>query len=82
MFAQESIKVDEVRRELEAVRAAIGSGVDVARFVKQAVESHHATFTGQNPVRINFKEAPRALGELLDRRLRGRMRLKLGSSCR
>jgi hypothetical protein len=65
MFAQESIKVDEVRRELDAVRAAIGSGVDVARFVKQAMELHHATFTGHNPVRINFKEAPRALGEML-----------------
>lgn len=65
MFAQESIKVDEVQRELEAVRAAIGSGVDVARFVKQAVESHHGTFTGQKPARINFKEAPIALNELL-----------------
>jgi hypothetical protein len=76
MFAQESIKVDEVRCELEAVRAAIGSGVDAARFVKQALESHHATFTGQNPVRINFKEAPRALNELLRQAAHGHEEMK------
>jgi superfamily II DNA or RNA helicase len=65
MFKQESIKVEEVQRELDAVRAAIGSGVDVARFVKQALESHQATFSGQSPARIDFKETPRALNELL-----------------
>lgn len=65
MFAQESIKVDDVRRELDAVRAAIGSGVDVARFVRQAVELHHGSFSGDKPTRINFKEAPRPLRESL-----------------
>lgn len=65
MFAQEAIKVDEVRQELDAVRAAIGSGVEVARFVKQACEAHRATFTGDGPHRINFKDAPRPLREIL-----------------
>ena len=65
MFAQEGIKVDDVRQELEAVRAAIGSGVDVARFVKQASEAHHATYSGDTAFRINFKESPRPLREIL-----------------
>ena len=65
MFAQESIKVDEVQRELNEVRAAIGSGVDVLRFVKVASEAHRATFSGSDPYRLNFKESPRPLREVL-----------------
>jgi superfamily II DNA or RNA helicase len=65
MFAQEAIKVDDVRQELESVRAAIGSGVDVARFVKQASEAHRATYSGDTAFRINFKESPRPLREIL-----------------
>ncbi|HOA61880.1 MAG: DEAD/DEAH box helicase [Verrucomicrobia bacterium] len=65
MFAQESIKVDEVQRELNEVRAAIGSGVDVLRFVKVSSETHRATFSGSDPYRLNFKESPRPLREVL-----------------
>lgn len=65
MFAQESIKVDEVQRELNEVRAAIGSGVDVLRFVKVSSETHRATFSGSDPYRIDFKESPRPLREVL-----------------
>lgn len=65
MFAQEGIKVDDVRQELESVRAAIGSGVDVARFVKQASEAHRATTSGDKTLAINFKESPRPLREIL-----------------
>ena len=42
LFAQESIKVGEVARELDAVRAAIGGGVDVAAFVAGALRAHGA----------------------------------------
>ncbi len=65
MFAQESIKVEEVQRELDEVRAAIGSGVDVLRFVKVGSEIHRATFSGSDPYRLNFKESPRPLREVL-----------------
>ena len=34
MFAQETIKFSEIAREVEAVRSAIGSGVDVEEFVQ------------------------------------------------
>ena len=40
MFAQRSIKVDEVAREWESVRAAIGTHDDVARFVREVVAVH------------------------------------------
>lgn len=39
MFAQETIKVEEVMQELQAIRSAIGSSVGVADFVKGAVSS-------------------------------------------
>lgn len=39
MFAQEGIKVDEVARELEAAREAIGSGTRLPEFVTAAIES-------------------------------------------
>lgn len=38
LFAQASIKVEEVVRELEEVRAAQGTAPDVSRFVREAVE--------------------------------------------
>lgn len=40
MFAQRSIKVDEVAAEWEAVRAAIGTHTDVARFVGEVIAVH------------------------------------------
>ncbi|GAB4431021.1 MAG: helicase-related protein [Anaerolineae bacterium] len=40
LFAQRSINVAEVAREWEAVRAAIGTAVDVERFVREVVTSH------------------------------------------
>ena len=66
MFAQETIKVDEVGRELAAVREAIGSGVDVARFTPDALRSLGAVVT-RNPgdVRLDLREVPRAARELI-----------------
>jgi superfamily II DNA or RNA helicase len=43
MFAQETIKFGEVAREVEAVRSAIGSGVDVEGFVREALRYYGAT---------------------------------------
>ena len=46
LFAQRMIKVDEVAREWQAVREAIGTGVDVRRFVEEVVTTHGG-FVGQ-----------------------------------
>lgn len=63
MFAQETIKVADVSRELDAVREAIGSGREVRRFVEDAVRAHRGlvTPTRDGRVRIDLAEAPRAL---------------------
>jgi superfamily II DNA or RNA helicase len=64
MFAQQSIKVEDVAQELQSVRSAIGSGVDVARFTREAFQIHGAAvqehFKG---LLFNLKEIPKALRE-------------------
>ena len=45
MFAQETIKVDEVATELAAVQSAIGSGVEVSNFTRQALSANRAVIS-------------------------------------
>ncbi len=40
LFAQQTLKVEQVAQEWRAVRAAIGTGVDVQRFVQEVVTAH------------------------------------------
>src|SRR5262252_4877853 len=47
MFAQETIKVDEVARELQAVRAAIGSGLSVEACTMDGLRAHGAVSAEQ-----------------------------------
>lgn len=63
MFAQEGIKVEEVTAELDATRSAVGIGIDVETFVKDAMKAHGATVSANGAVRFNLKELPRALSE-------------------
>lgn len=65
VFAQETIKVEEVSRELEASRAAIGSSEVVERFVRDALARHRATLSGGDPLVIDLAETPRALRDQL-----------------
>lgn len=65
MFAQQSIKVEDVARELAAMQRAIGSGVDVEAFTRAALQACGAVVTGDNPVQLNLAEAPRPLKEAL-----------------
>jgi hypothetical protein len=65
MFAQEGIKVEDVARELEAVRAAIGSGVDVRRFLMSAVPEFGGQVSGDGTVRINLDGARPELREAI-----------------
>jgi len=61
MFAQESIKVDEVARELQSSREAIGGSADVAHFVRTAIQAHGGTLHGQDVLRIDLSETPPGL---------------------
>jgi len=65
MFAQEGIKVDEVARELEAARKAVGLGVDVSSFVKGSLSANKAVVTGDDPIQVDLAEVPRALKDML-----------------
>jgi superfamily II DNA or RNA helicase len=67
VFAQETIKVDDVKRELDATRAAIGVGTDVAAFFREALECHGARCkeSATGILAVDLKETPRALRDAL-----------------
>jgi superfamily II DNA or RNA helicase len=67
MFAQQSIKVEEVAAELQAARNAIGSGVELAVFMKDAIILHQGVYSEERGIfRANMSESPRGLREMLD----------------
>ena len=81
MFAQETIKTDEVARELQAVQAAIGSSTDVAEFTKTAFKAHGAIISERNgTVELGLGELPRALKDRIDApaSLKARFELPVG----
>lgn len=67
MFAQETLKVDEVQRELKAARAATGSSDRVASFLENASRMHGATVrvTSLGAYHFDFGEAPQPLKDAL-----------------
>jgi len=69
VFAQETIKVDEVAAELRAVQAAIGSGVEVKDFTATALKAYGATCstTSTGAFAYNTNEVPRALKDAMER---------------
>lgn len=69
MFAQETIKVEEVARELRATQAAIGSGVDVAAFAKEALRAHGAVVSEKRTAtEFDLAEIPVGLAEAIGRK--------------
>lgn len=66
LFAQETIKPDEVAAELRAVQRSIGRGSDVRWFVAQAIQAHGGTAAvdGEN-LAIDFREVQPGLRDLL-----------------
>jgi hypothetical protein len=82
IYAQETIKPDEVAQELAAVREAIGSGVDVAAFTTQALRDLKA-FVKMDGVTLeaDLSECAPAVREALDDRklLRARFAQPVGS---
>lgn len=68
LFAQETLKVDEVAQELRAAQSAVGSGVDVAAFTQEALRMVGATVSasgGDGAIKVDLKETPRALKDNL-----------------
>lgn len=65
LFAQETIKVDEVSKELRSVQAAIGSGVDVTDFTRRTLSAFGTQTSGDDPLDANLAEASSALKDVL-----------------
>lgn len=65
MFAQEAIKTEEVARELEAMRAAIGSGVDSKRFTVDAIKAFNGVVSENGAVTLDLNRIPQALKDSL-----------------
>lgn len=68
MFAQETIKPEEVARELREARTAVGGPVDVRHFMEDAVRAHGGLAAEKNGlVAFDFRETPQALRDVVGR---------------
>ncbi len=66
VFAQHSIKVEEVAKELEDTRRALGGEETVERFVVTALRALDAVVTKKDPSEVNMEESPAAVRDLVD----------------
>jgi len=79
LFAQETLKPEEVAPELKAARAAVGSHLEVRRFVTDALRSLKATVSGDDTVKIDLSESPRAVRETVGgEKISARFQLPVG----
>ncbi len=65
MFAQETIKPEEVAAELAAERVALGARTDIESFVREALGAAGAHLSGKKVLDIDLRETPRALRDAL-----------------
>jgi len=70
MFAQETIKFGEVAQEVDAIRTAIGSGVDVAAFCRTALRHYKASISDVGSgirarIEVSLQDVPRAVRDSL-----------------
>jgi len=79
MFSQERIKVEDVVQELQAIRSAIGSSVDVAAFTEAAFRVHQAVIseTPTKALAFDLSETPQALKDAIGSREKFQARFEL-----
>jgi superfamily II DNA or RNA helicase len=67
LFAQQTIRPEEVARQLALTRAAVGSGVEVERFLLEAVQAHggQAEPLEEGLYRFNLTGLSRSLRDLI-----------------
>ena len=66
MFAQETIKVEEVAHELKEAQSAIGGGADVPTFTCDALRAYGAVVTeNKNALKFDLTEVPKPLREAI-----------------
>lgn len=72
MFAQETIKPEEVNRELLAVKESQGTDENLIQFFKDALRAHKAILSDNDPFGVDFSQSPRALKDSLKSSLIGK----------
>ncbi|RJQ26588.1 ATP-dependent helicase [Candidatus Parcubacteria bacterium] len=77
VFAQESIKVEDVARELKAMQEAIGSGVDVERFTLDSLKAYNAVISGNKVYTIDLSESPLPLKEAVKNKVKFNAKFEL-----
>lgn len=80
VFAQASIKVYYVAREVASMQAAVGSAVDVERFATDALAAHGGVVRAGDPLELDLREVPLALRDLVgvsDDRVHARFELPI-----
>lgn len=63
LFAQAGIQVAEVAREVAEIQAAVGAGVDVEGFTRNAIAAHGGRSSATSPTEIDLSETPLGLRE-------------------
>jgi len=71
MFAQQTIKPEEVERELKSIQASQGTKENLIQFVRDAFQAHKAILAGDDPLEVDFSSSPRALKDTLKASLSG-----------
>ncbi len=66
MYAQETIKTEEVAAELKAVQEAIGSGVNVEAFTQEAFRACNAVVSKKKNFEFDLSASPRVLKEVVN----------------
>ena len=79
LFAQETIKVEEVSHELKAAQAAVGAGVDVKAFTQQSLKLLGGIVSGDGTMEVDLTETPQALRDLLSQALGSTYKPKLSA---
>ncbi len=69
LFAQMTIKTDEVARELQAAQEVVGSGVDVESFTRNALQIVGASIQAKDNLQVDVTEALQGLKDLLNQSL-------------
>jgi len=65
VFAQTSIRPEEVSQELQAVRKAMGSNLDVHMFLRDAVKALNGQVIGDNSLEVDLNGCPQGLKDLI-----------------
>jgi superfamily II DNA or RNA helicase len=82
VFAQETIKVEEVTRELDKAARSIGSAVDVQRFVCDVITRAGGVVDARQTVRIDVREIPVAVRDVAQLTDRDTLQVRFGPPAR